>query len=78
MTVKEELQIMPRVPATKVAAADTTVEPGFITCKEAAAILKLSEISIRRFLTQKKLKRYKAGSRTLIRRSEVLAMIHEA
>lgn len=47
----------------------------FITCKEAAAILKISEISVRRFLTQKKLRRYKCGARTLVSHSEVSSLI---
>lgn len=50
----------------------------FITCKEAALLLKLSEISIRRMLTQRKLKRYKVGARTLIRLSEARGLIREA
>jgi excisionase family DNA binding protein len=54
-----------------------TIQQNFITVKEAAGILKLSEISVRRFLTKRKLKRFKAGARTLIRLSEVLALIRE-
>jgi excisionase family DNA binding protein len=50
----------------------------FINCKEAAALLRLSEIHIRRMLTQKKLKRYKVGARTLILKSEALALIRPA
>jgi len=49
-----------------------------ISVAEAAEILRLSEISIRRFLTQKKLVRYKVGGRTLVLRSEVEAMIKRA
>ena len=55
-----------------------TQQSDFITVKEAAGILKLSEISIRRFLTKRKLKRFKAGARTLVRRSDVLSLIREA
>ncbi len=50
----------------------------FVTVMESAALLKLSEITVRRMLTLNKLKRYKAGSRTLLRRSEVLSLIREA
>ncbi len=50
--------------------------PDFVTCREAGTIVKLSEISIRRMLTQKKIKRYKCGARTLISRSELLGLIH--
>jgi hypothetical protein len=65
---------------TPVVVKDTPVDPDerFCTCKEAAAILKMSEISIRRFLTQKRLTRLKCGARTLLRLSEVLAMVREA
>lgn len=50
----------------------------FVTCKQGADLLKLSEISIRRMLTKKLLKRYKVGARTLIRRSELLGLVREA
>ncbi|MGH9727512.1 MAG: helix-turn-helix domain-containing protein [Candidatus Acidiferrales bacterium] len=50
----------------------------FLTCKEVAALLRMSEISIRRFLTRGTLKRYKCGARTLIRRSEAMGLIREA
>jgi Helix-turn-helix domain len=47
----------------------------YITVREAAEILRMSEISIRRYLTKKILVRYKAGGRTLLRHDEVVAMI---
>jgi len=50
----------------------------FITVPEAAEILRMSEISIRRFLTKNILIRYKAGNRTLLRRDDVLGMIKRA
>ena len=50
----------------------------YLSVREAAQTLHLSEISIRRFLTKKKLKRFKAGARTLLLRSEVLGLIREA
>jgi len=53
-------------------------EGEYISVREAAQLLRLSEISIRRFLTQKKLRRFKAQSRTLLRRAEVLGMVREA
>jgi excisionase family DNA binding protein len=46
-----------------------------ISVREAAALLRLSEISIRRFLTQGRLRRFKAGSRTLLSRSDGLGMV---
>ena len=59
------------------ALAEPLQQGQFVSVREAAAILKMSEISIRRFLTQKKLRRYKVGSRTLVKISEVLGLIHE-
>jgi hypothetical protein len=71
-----------RAKQTPVVVKDTPVDPAtleqFCTCKEAAQILKMSEISIRRFLTQKRLTRLKCGARTLLRLSEVLSMVREA
>jgi len=49
----------------------------FVTCKQTADILKISEISVRRLLTQKKLRRFKCGARTLLRLSDVLALVRE-
>jgi Helix-turn-helix domain len=60
-------------------------KPGtdFVTVAEAAEILRLSQVSVRRFLTQKRLTRYKVDrskktSRTLLKRSEVLSLVREA
>lgn len=50
----------------------------YVTVREAARLLKLSEISIRRFLSQKKIRRFKVGSRTLLLQSEVVGLIREA
>lgn len=47
----------------------------YVTVSESAEILRLSEISIRRYLTKKILARYKVGGRTLLRRDEVLALV---
>jgi hypothetical protein len=58
-----------------VAATDSAEQ--FINVKEAAALLRMAEISIRRFLTKKKLTRYKAAGRTLLRRDQVLGLIKE-
>jgi excisionase family DNA binding protein len=69
---------MRNVPETKAAEAGATPQTDFITVREAAGLLKMSEISIRRFLTQKKLKRFKVGARTLLRSSEVLGLIRES
>jgi excisionase family DNA binding protein len=47
----------------------------YLTVREAADLLRLSEISVRRFLTQQRLRRFKAGSRTLLLRSDVLNLV---
>lgn len=49
----------------------------FLTVREGAALLKLSEVSIRRYLTQKKLRRFKVGGRTLLMRGDVLGLVRE-
>jgi len=49
----------------------------YLTVREAARLLKLSEISVRRFLGQKRLRRFKVGSRTLLLHSEVMGLIRE-
>lgn len=49
----------------------------YVTVREAADLLCLSEISVRRFLTLTKLRRFKAGGRTLLLQSEVLSLIKE-
>jgi excisionase family DNA binding protein len=49
----------------------------FLSVTEAAQLLSISEVSIRRYLTQKKLRRFKVGSRTLLDRAAVLALVHE-
>jgi len=50
----------------------------FLSVREGAAFSKVSEITLRRWLTQKKLRRYKIGSRTLIKASDLAGLIHEA
>jgi len=50
----------------------------YITVRETAELTRLSEISIRRYLTQKKLTRYKCGGRTLVRLADAEALIREA
>ena len=50
----------------------------YISIPEAAELTRLSEVSIRRYLTKKILVRYKAMGRTLLRRDDVLAMIKKA
>jgi excisionase family DNA binding protein len=59
---------------------DRDSQRDFVTIREAAQLTRLSESSIRRFLTTKKLRRYKVagGSRTLCKKDEVLALIQLA
>ncbi len=50
----------------------------FIDVRGAGKMLYVKDPTIRSWLTRGKLKRYKAGGRTLLRRSEVLALVREA
>jgi excisionase family DNA binding protein len=47
----------------------------FFTVKEAAAEGHLHPVTVRNLFTRKKLTRYKLGRKTLIRRSEFMALI---
>ncbi len=49
----------------------------FLTVREGAALLRLSEVSIRRYLTLKKLRPFKVGSRPLLKRGDVLGLVRE-
>jgi excisionase family DNA binding protein len=49
----------------------------YITVSEAAELVRVSEVSIRRYLGQKKLKKFKFGGRTLLNRSDVLGLVNE-
>jgi hypothetical protein len=62
----------------KLTAVDPATPQQFVTCRQAAEFLKISEVSVRRFLTQKKLVRYKCGSRTLLNFSQVVGLIRES
>lgn len=46
----------------------------FLGVTAAAQLLGVSEASIRRFMTERKLKRYKIGARTVAKRVDVLAL----
>lgn len=50
----------------------------FLSVSQAASILQISEVSIRRYLTLKRLRRFKVGSRTLLKREDVLSLVREA
>jgi excisionase family DNA binding protein len=49
----------------------------FISVKAAAELLSVSQVSIRRYLGQGQLKRFKFGSRTLVRRDDVMGLVRE-
>jgi len=53
-------------------------ERTYMSVKEAADWLSLSDVSVRRFLTQKRLRRFKAGGRTLVLFEEVKNLVNEA
>jgi len=57
-------------------AADRILER-YLTVQEAAQFLRISEATVRFHLTTKKLKRFKYGSRTLIRLRDAEALIVE-
>ena len=52
-------------------------QPEFVSVAEAAELLRVSVVSIRRYLGQKKLKRFKVGARTLLQRNDVMALVRE-
>jgi helix-turn-helix protein len=54
-----------------------SIPGGFVTVTAGAKIVKLAEPTIRRYLTTKKLRRYKIGGRTLIKVADLLGMIKE-
>jgi excisionase family DNA binding protein len=49
----------------------------FISVKAAAEMLSVSQVSIRRYLGQGRLKRFKFGSRTLLRSQDVMNLVRE-
>lgn len=48
-----------------------------LSVKAAAEFLSVSDVTIRRFLTHKKLRRFKAGGRTLVRMNDLLQLVKE-
>jgi excisionase family DNA binding protein len=52
-------------------------DPEYISVKGAAGLLTVSQVSIRRWLREGRLKKFKAGSRTLVRRQDVLGLVRE-
>jgi Helix-turn-helix domain len=43
----------------------------------AAEFLSVSEVTVRRHLTQKRLRRFKAGGRTLVKVADLMALVRE-
>lgn len=58
--------------------APSTHQGRFVSVAEAAELLRISVVSIRRYLGQGKLKRFKIGARTLLRHDEVMSLVREA
>lgn len=56
----------------------SALQSQFVSVQEAAELLRVSQVSIRRYLGQGKLKRFKVGSRTLLRHDQVMALVREA
>jgi excisionase family DNA binding protein len=54
-----------------------TIDPEYLTCRETAKMLKVSEQYVRDMLTRKRLRRFKCGARTLILKSEALGLVRE-
>lgn len=50
----------------------------FLTVEEAAEFLRISRVSIYRWIAQGRLKKFKVGSRTLLRKEDVHALVWEA
>jgi len=76
-THSQPLISAPPAKARDTNSASTNSDDGFVSVREGAEMIKLSEISIRRYLTKKKLTRFKVGSRTLLKRSEVLGLVRQ-
>jgi excisionase family DNA binding protein len=52
-------------------------EGPFLSVREAADLLRIGKQSIHRYLRLGKLKKFKVGSRTLIRHDDLLALVRE-
>jgi excisionase family DNA binding protein len=64
----------------KVEATVSTVRDGqvFWTVDETAEFLRSSRVSVYRWIAQGRLKKFKVGNRTLLRREDVHALVSEA
>jgi excisionase family DNA binding protein len=75
-TMKTKTNILKEQPKL-VGAADRILER-YLTVRDAAEFLRVSEASIRLALTKKRLPHYKFGARTLIKLSDAEAQIRQA
>lgn len=65
--------------SARLSRADFEAELGkYITVRQAARLTTMSVVSIRRFLSQGKLRRFKVGARTLLLLADVENLIREA
>jgi excisionase family DNA binding protein len=53
-------------------------DPEYMSVAGAAALMTVSEETIRKMLTRKRLRRYKFGGRTLVKVAELRAQVKEA
>ena len=68
---------MPTATAPLRTSTDNDPFDPFLTVKGSAAFIKVSDVTIRRMLTEKKLRRFKAGGRTLIKQSDLMQLVKE-
>ena len=63
----------------KTKSATPTVQENlaFLTVGESADFLRSSRVSIYRWIAQGKIKKFKVGSRTLLRRDDVMGLVRE-
>jgi hypothetical protein len=66
-----------RVAPPTVALPDGLDPERLVTVQWAADFLSLSDVSIRRYLTIKRLRRFKVGGRTLVKVGDLLKLVHE-
>ena len=62
---------------TSKSVASDRAESQFLSIQEAAELLRVSQVSIRRYLGQGRLKRFKVGARTLLRHDDVMSLVRE-
>jgi excisionase family DNA binding protein len=67
---------MPRIKVEEVSRV-TRIEPMYLTVRETAEFLKKSEMCIRRYLTEGRLRRFKCGTRTLISIEDAKRLVTE-